>query len=82
MIPKSGRIPGVSHDPARDSVAMLHRFNVPILTGTDSNQSQMVPVPHGEGLHEFELLTGAGLSPLEALRAATSLLAKHFGLED
>ena len=81
MMPKSGRILGVSDDPARDSVAMLHQFNVPILTGTDSNQSQMAPIPHGGGLHEFKLLTGAGLSPLEALRAATSLPAKHFGLE-
>jgi len=43
MIPKSGRIPDVSYEPARDSVAMLHRFNVPILAGTDSNQSQMAP---------------------------------------
>lgn len=42
----------------------------------------MAPVPHGEGLHHgLELLTGAGLAPLEALRAATSLPAKHFGLE-
>jgi imidazolonepropionase-like amidohydrolase len=72
MIPRSGRIPGVSYEPTRDSAAMLHRSNVPIFAGTDSNQSRVGPVPHGEGLHhELELLTGAGLSPLEYLRAAT-----------
>ncbi|OCK92064.1 uncharacterized protein K441DRAFT_727912, partial [Cenococcum geophilum 1.58] len=33
----SGRNPGVSYEPARSSVAMLHRFDVPILAGRDSN---------------------------------------------
>ena len=39
MIPKSGRIPGVSYELARGSVAMLRRSNVPILAGRDLNQS-------------------------------------------
>ena len=37
----------------------------------------------GESLHrELELLVVAGLSTIDALRAATSLPAKHFGLSD
>ena len=32
--------------------------------------------------HELELLVGAGLSPLEALRGATSLTASTFGFTD
>lgn len=37
----------------------------------------------GGSLHdELELLTGAGLSTVDALRAATVLPAEHFGLRD
>ena len=40
-------------------------------------------IPHGESLHdELRLLVEAGLSTVDALRAATSLSAKHFGLHD
>ena len=37
----------------------------------------------GASLHdELELLVEAGLTPVEALRAATSVAAEHFGLDD
>ncbi len=40
-------------------------------------------VMHGDSMHhELELLVDAGLSNLEALQAATSLPAQHFGLID
>lgn len=40
-------------------------------------------VPHGSSLHhELELLTAAGLSTVDALRAATVLPARYFGLTD
>jgi imidazolonepropionase-like amidohydrolase len=58
---------------------------VPILAGTDANDSAGTParVPHGESLHrELELLVDAGLSTLEALLAATALPARYFGLSD
>ena len=32
--------------------------------------------------HELQLLVKAGLSPIEALRSATSVPARRFGLED
>ncbi len=58
----------------------LHRGGVPILAGTD------VPNPgtaHGASLHaELEALVAAGLTPPEALAAATSAPASAFGLAD
>ncbi|MFI9508501.1 amidohydrolase family protein [Nocardia sp. NPDC052566] len=70
---------------ARANIAAIHRAGVPILAGTDSNSTPGVPVmpPPGESLHdELALLVDAGLSPVEALRAATVLPAEHFGLTD
>jgi imidazolonepropionase-like amidohydrolase len=76
---------GPNYDAARQSVGALHRAGVPILAGTDANSDPNVPFspPHGESLHgELELLVEAGLTNLEALRAATMLPAKHFDLTD
>ena len=43
----------------------------------------MPGVGFGSGLHrELELLVEAGLSPSQALRAATSASADHLGLRD
>lgn len=58
----------------------LHQAGVPLLAGTDA--TPFAPV-HGESLHrELRLLAEAGLSAEEALAAATSLPARHFGLAD
>jgi|HubBroStandDraft_3_1064219.scaffolds.fasta_scaffold20355_2 imidazolonepropionase-like amidohydrolase len=76
---------GPSYESARDSVAELRRAGVPILAGTDANAGPGIPFSprHGESLHdELELLIEAGLSNVEALRAATVLPAQHFGLHD
>jgi imidazolonepropionase-like amidohydrolase len=76
---------GPSYESARDSVAALHRAGVPILAGTDANAGPGIPFSprHGESLHdELELLIDAGLSTVEALRAATVLPAQHFRLHD
>ncbi|WP_405014674.1 amidohydrolase family protein [Kitasatospora sp. NBC_01539] len=70
---------------ASRSVGALHRAGVPVLAGTDANVQPGVParVEHGASLHrELELLVAAGLSTADALRAATSLPARHFGLAD
>ncbi|MGX6603468.1 amidohydrolase family protein [Micromonosporaceae bacterium Da 78-11] len=67
------------------SVTALHAAGVPVLAGTDANRSPGVParVEHGVSLHqELELLVSAGLSTVEALRAATTLPARWFGLTD
>lgn len=78
-------LPMVNYDNAARSVAALHAAQVLILAGSDANSSPGAPasVPHGEGLHdELRLLVEAGLSPVEALRAATSAPAGCFGLTD
>lgn len=70
---------------AVETVARLHGAGVPILAGTDANLQPGAPaqVPFGSSLHdELENLVQAGLSPVEALNAATALPARHFGLVD
>jgi imidazolonepropionase-like amidohydrolase len=77
--------PGADYAHARASVRALHQAGVPILAGTDANDSPGTPagVPHGESLHrELELLVDAGLSTQEVLLAATALPARYFGLSD
>lgn len=67
------------------TVAALHTAGVAVLASTDANNTPGVPCqpPHGDSLHrELELLVTAGLSTTEALQAATSLPAEHFGLTD
>lgn len=57
----------------------------PVLAETDCHDEPNSPldVPHGESLHlELELLVEAGLSNVNALRAATSLPVECFGLTD
>ena len=65
---------------ALDAVRLLHEAGVPICAGTDA----MNPgTAHGVSIHrELELLVDAGLSPMDALRAATSVPARCFGLDD
>lgn len=68
-----------------DNVKDLHEAGVDILVGTDVS----VPMPHLGGLahgvsvhHEMQLLVEAGLTPVEALKAATSVTARRFSLSD
>lgn len=67
------------------SVVALHHAGVDILAGSDVSE----PIPslgglaHGASLHhELQHLVAAGLTPVEALRAATSVPARRFGLAD
>jgi imidazolonepropionase-like amidohydrolase len=80
------RLPGEDYAHSRDSVAALHAAGVPVLAGTDAFSGPAPipnPVTHGSSLHEeLALLGDAGLSEIEALRAATVLPARHFGLPD
>lgn len=78
-------IPRLDYANSRASVRRLHEAGVPILAGSDANADPATPFspPHGQSLHtELCLLVDAGLSPLEALRAATSRAADAFGLTD
>lgn len=63
-----------------DSVRRLHAAGVDILAGTDAGNPGTA---HGAAMHgELELLVRAGLTPSQALAAATSLPAKRFALDD
>lgn len=65
---------------AEQTVSQLRAAHVPILAGTDA------PNPgtsHGVSIHrELELLVRSGLTPQEALSAATSVPAATFHLDD
>lgn len=83
MAAVTGPPSGYGH--SRDSVTALHAAGVSILAGTDAFSAPMLPEPvlPGESLHrELALLVEAGLTPAEALRGATELPARHFGLGD
>ena len=70
---------------AKAAVTALHDLGVPLLAGTDCNSAVGVPYspPFGASLHdELKLLVQAGMSALEALRAATVSPAKYFRLRD
>lgn len=86
----SGPSPWVSRDPAQrdltvaqytlDMITRMHEAGVPIGAGTDTPIALAIP---GYSLHnELEVLVAAGLTPLEALGAATVQPAKFFSLED
>lgn len=60
---------------ALNTTRIIHDAGIPILAGSD----QVVP---SFSLHrELELLVRAGLSPIEAIRAATSTPTEVFGLK-
>ena len=76
--PLPGRISRL--DFALDAVARLRAAGVPILAGTDAPSPGTAA---GVSIHrELELLVEAGLTPVEALAAATSVPAECFGLAD
>ena len=65
---------------ATASVRALQAAGVPILAGTDAGNPGTA---HGASLHgELALLVAAGLSPQQALAAATAEPARRFGLAD
>jgi imidazolonepropionase-like amidohydrolase len=62
------------------AVRALHAAAVPVLAGSDAPNPGTL---HGASMHrELELLVQAGLSPTDALAAATSVPARVFGLPD
>lgn len=65
---------GPAREPLLRSFRLLHRAGVPIVAGTDAGV-----LPHGENARELQALRDAGLSPLEAIRAATVTSAGLIG---
>ena len=72
-------------DDVLTTVRALHDAGVPILVGTDASapDPSLGGLAHGASVHhELQMLVRAGLSPADALAAATSVPAEHFGLTD
>lgn len=68
---------------ALETLAALKKAGVDILAGTDAAHLGAPGMAHGASLHdELRLLTTAGFTPAEALRAATSVPAQRLGLTD
>lgn len=72
------------YENARNAVTLLHTKGVPILVGTDANNSSFVPkVEHGSSLHtEMKLLAEAGIPTLDILQGATQLTAEAFEIDN
>ena len=65
---------------ALQSVRKLHAAGVTLLAGTDAGNPGTA---HGASMHgELALLVRAGLTPMQALTAATAAPARRFGLAD
>jgi len=65
---------------AQDAVRLLHERGVAILAGTDGHNPGTA---HGASLHgELQMLVDSGLTPVEALAAATSVNAAAFRMND
>jgi len=62
-----------------EGFSLALRMGVPIVAGTDSG----IPFcPHGDNALELALMVKQGMSPLEAIKAATSRAAATLGLDD
>jgi len=71
-------LPGYDFNIAIENIRKLHERGVKILAGSDAANPG---VTYGVSIHqEIALLQKAGLSPIESLRAATSVPAKIFDL--
>ena len=69
---------------ACEATKLFYDMGVPVLVGTDANNSTYVPmVDHGVSIYEeMEMLADCGIPPIDVLRGATSLNADTFGIKD
>jgi imidazolonepropionase-like amidohydrolase len=71
LLPKHREEMAVNEPLWLNSVKLAHAAGIPMAAGGDLGNRY----PHGTNAREIEFLVRAGLSPLEALRAATSVAA-------
>ena len=84
MVDRFANAPPNGVENVKSWVKALHAKGIRILTGTDSNAASGVPGHslHGDSLHdELEDLVDCGLTPVEALLAATKHPADVFGFQ-
>jgi len=69
---------------AQEAVKLFSDYGVPVLVGSDANDSTFVPrVQHGRSMFdELEMLVDCGLTATDVLRGATSKVADAFRMED
>ena len=58
----------------KETFAKAYKAGVTIAFGTD-----MGVTPHGQNAREFELMVGAGMAPMDAIKAATITAARLVG---
>ncbi|MFJ3840630.1 amidohydrolase family protein [Streptomyces sp. NPDC090054] len=74
---------GVDPQHAADTAVRMFQLGVPLLAGTDGTGGTGHPTTHGISYHgELALLVAAGITPTQALTAATAAPADAFGLTD
>jgi imidazolonepropionase-like amidohydrolase len=61
----------------RQAFTKAYRAGVPIVFGTDS-----AVYPHGDNAKQFRIMVERGMSPMDAIRSASSLAAHYMGWED
>ena len=74
MIEKTRKVAGAGYESAKKA----YQAGVTIAMGTDAGTPFNL---HGANMQEMELLCGVGLSPLEAITAATMTAARVLGLD-
>ncbi|MBI1733168.1 MAG: amidohydrolase family protein [Gammaproteobacteria bacterium] len=61
----------------RQAFTKAWRAGVPIVYGTDA-----ATYPHGWNARQFAIMVARGMSPMDAIRSATSVAARYLGWED
>jgi imidazolonepropionase-like amidohydrolase len=61
----------------REVLRKAYKAGVPIIYGTDS-----AVYPHGDNARQFPIMIDFGMTPMDAIRSATSVAARHIGWED
>ena len=64
-------------DAQRDVFSQALAAGVPITYGTDA-----AVYPHGDNAKQFSIMVRHGMSPMQAIKSATSIAAKYIGWED